>query len=176
MLGCILETGMLVWGIVILATGQMKLGANKVVTGLRARVIGMMFLMPLPVVITVESLFEHFVGTSESSIVFALLRLGIGLGILALGMTMCVLMGKPPITNGQCASCGYSTIGNLLGICADCGSRVTVLPAVPGLIWDSVYDVPPLPPVAPPASVANTTQAAPPPSDPENTNDRTDDP
>lgn len=45
---CALEIGLLIWGIVTLIKGRLTVSKNKVVTGGRARLIGVIMLLPLP--------------------------------------------------------------------------------------------------------------------------------
>lgn len=45
---CILEIGMLIYGIIGLSTGKMQFGKDKFVYGAPARLVGLIFLLPLP--------------------------------------------------------------------------------------------------------------------------------
>jgi len=67
MLCCLAEIGMLVFGIVVLATGKIKVSSDRVVLGAPARVIGAILLLPFVLGTGGEFLMGVYIGIQQAT-------------------------------------------------------------------------------------------------------------
>jgi hypothetical protein len=105
---CILQIGLLIFGIIMMITGKMKVSAGRVVEGTPARLIGFLALLPLPLCFAVGLIYGVYVGLNNpnpnnfnfgGAETWALtgIEAAITLGDLALVLIIGFVLGKPPL-------------------------------------------------------------------------------
>src|SRR5262249_41523005 len=100
-MGCLLEIGLLIYGIVILARGEMSLGGGRVARGAPAYFAGLLFIFPLPAALmlgvflglTNPQMFAQ--GPLKVPIELVLAEWGLIIGCLVLGLIIGYANGQP---------------------------------------------------------------------------------
>ena len=99
MLTCALEIAMLIWGIVIMVTGKLKVSKTKEVRGMAARGLAVLLILPLPLIFLAGVIYGLMVAGSGKP-ADPLVLTGIEVGILlfcAVGAGVGgMILGKEP--------------------------------------------------------------------------------
>ncbi len=102
-----IEIALLIMGILALVRGRLQITGSKIVTGIPARVLGLLALTPLPIVIAVAmgyTIMNSMDKTPEqieqwandNKTTFVIMEAVIVLGIAALLFTISLIIAKPP--------------------------------------------------------------------------------
>jgi uncharacterized transporter YbjL len=95
---CGLEIAMLVWGIIIMVTGKMKVSANREVRGMAARGLAVFLILPFPLAFGLGVLIGLLAPDMIQNNRLALsgIEAVIVLGCAAVAIVVGIVIGKPP--------------------------------------------------------------------------------